>query len=93
MQELSGQGLVFFSRHDQQLVEDYEDLLDYADPDLVTEEEAGDYSDLEDGVLEDIVGEEEVEEPEVEDFYPNGTVIKFHCSQTKPTQFASWQIR
>ena len=88
MQELSGQGLVFFSRHDQQLVEDYEDLLDYADPDLVTEEEAGDYGDLEDGVLEDIVGEEEVE-----DFYPNGTVIKFHCSQTKPTQFASWQIR
>ena len=37
--------------------------------------------------------DEEDEDEHFQDLYPNGTIIKFKCSQTKPMQFASWQIR
>jgi len=35
--------------------------------------------------------EENIDSPP-KDFYPNGTVIKFKCTQTRPGQFSSWQI-
>ena len=50
----------------------------------------------EDDFLEDEDEEEEEDEgfkTHYQDFFPNGTVIKFKCSQTKPSQYASWQIR
>ena len=92
-QELNGQGLMFYSRHEEAGGSNYdEELIDYTEDDLI----------LDDVIPEDEYTDEVDEDEEVDDdsseellqnFYPNGTVIKFKCSQTKPTQFASWEIR
>ena len=87
---------MFYSRHEEAGGSDYdEQLIDYTEDDLILDD---------DDVIPEDEYSEEVEEDEEEDdgdsseellqnFYPNGTVIKFKCSQTKPTQFASWEIR
>ena len=35
----------------------------------------------------------EDEDEEDDDVYPDGTVVKFKCTQTRGGKFASWQIR
>ena len=92
-QELDGQGLVFYSRHEEKET-DYEEMIDYTGDSLIfddiTEDEYTDEVDEDEDVD---VDEELNSEEHLQNFYPNGTVIKFKCSQTKPTQFASWEIR
>ena len=39
----------------------------------------------------DNVSYEDIEEDD--DVYPDGTVVKFKCTQTRGGKFASWQIR
>ena len=74
--------------------EEEEEVSDYSmmTAETGTPEEETDYDSLEPG--ERVVGEEGEEgERYFQDLYPNGTVIRFQCSQTSPTQYASWQIR
>ena len=95
-QELNGQGLMFYSRHEEAGGSDYdEELIDYDEDDLILDDE-----DIPEDEYSDEVDDDEEEEEDgdggeeiLQNFYPNGTVIKFKCSQTKPTQFASWEIR
>ena len=95
-QELNGQGLMFYSRHEEAGGSDYdEQLIDYTEDDLILDDDdvipEDDYSDEVEEDEEDDDGDSS--EELLQNFYPNGTVIKFKCSQTKPTQFASWEIR
>ena len=58
--------------------------IDYGNStDIVAEDDP--YEDIEDDV-------ESEDSPDL-DVYPNGTVVKFKCSQTRGGKFASWQIR
>ena len=89
--------MVFYSRHEER---DYKEVIDYGSDDLILDgypiEEEDDVEDMEDFIdedEEDYIDDEEEGEPHLQNFYPNGTVIKFKCSQTKPSQYASWQIR
>ena len=87
---------MFYSRHEEAGGSDYdEQLIDYTEDDLILDDDdvinEDDYSD---GAEEDEEDDEgDSSEELLQNFYPNGTVIKFKCSQTKPTQFASWEIR
>ena len=92
-QELNGQGLVFYSRHEEAGGSDYdEELIDYTEDDLILDDviPEDEYEVDEDEEVDD---DDDSSEELLQNFYPNGTVIKFKCSQTKPTQFASWEIR
>ena len=46
-----------------------------------------------DDPYEDIEDDVESEDSPDLDVYPNGTLVKFKCSQTRGGKFASWQIR
>lgn len=87
---------MFYSRHEEAGGSDYdEQLIDYTEDDLILDDDdvinEDDYSDEAEEDEEDDEGDSS--EELLQNFYPNGTVIKFKCSQTKPTQFASWEIR
>ena len=43
--------------------------------------------------IEDTYENEEEEVDQNQDVFPNGTVIKFKCSQTRSGKYARWQIR
>lgn len=87
---------MFYSRHEEAGGSDYdEQLIDYTEDDLILDDDdvinEDEYSDEAEEDEEDDEGDSS--EELLQNFYPNGTVIKFKCSQTKPTQFASWEIR
>ena len=81
---------MFYSRHEEAGGSNYEEeMIDYTEDDLIIPED--EYTDEVDEDEEVVDGDSS--EELLQNFYPNGTVIKFKCSQTKPTQFASWEIR
>ena len=82
---------MFYSHHEAKDY-DYDEVTTYTDEDdLILDDEEDEYDEDFSDDDEDLL--EEDEEGEAQEFYANGTVIKFKCSQTNPTQFASWQIR
>ena len=82
---------MFYSHHEAKDY-DYDEVTTYTDEDdLILDDEEDEYDEDFSDDDEDLL--EEDEEGEAQELYANGTVIKFKCSQTNPTQFASWQIR
>ena len=76
---------MFYSRHEEAGGSDYdEQLIDYTDDDLILDDDdvinEDDYSDEAEEDEEDDEGDSS--EELLQNFYPNGTVIKFKCSQT-----------
>ena len=89
--------MVFYSRHEES---DHREVIDYSSDDLILEGYPDDEEDIDEDMddfldedEDDYIDDEEDGEAHLQNFYPNGTIIKFKCSQTKPSQYASWQIR
>ena len=52
-----------------------------------------DIEDMEEEVTDTYDDMEETVDNILQDFYPNGTMIKFKCSKTREGKYVSWQIR